>query len=142
MEEVDDRELVVERVASRPRDGAVQRLLRQLLLLREWAVLELPQRQPERDRRRWHLRLLPHLRRIRRRPVRVVRVPFADVGPSLIPDWMGDEDALLSPTRLRPDTPALTCDIIEGDIVVVFGAGPVGLFAAKSAWLMGAGRSS
>jgi threonine dehydrogenase-like Zn-dependent dehydrogenase len=31
-------------------------------------------------------------------------------------------------------------DIVEGDVVVVLGAGPVGLFAAKSAWLMGAGR--
>jgi threonine dehydrogenase-like Zn-dependent dehydrogenase len=31
-------------------------------------------------------------------------------------------------------------DIVEGDVVVVFGAGPVGLFAARSAWLMGAGR--
>ena len=31
-------------------------------------------------------------------------------------------------------------DIEEGDTVVVFGAGPVGMFAAKSAWLMGAGR--
>jgi len=31
-------------------------------------------------------------------------------------------------------------DIKEGDTVVVFGAGPVGIFAAKSAWLMGAGR--
>jgi threonine dehydrogenase-like Zn-dependent dehydrogenase len=31
-------------------------------------------------------------------------------------------------------------DIVEGDTVVVFGAGPVGIFAAKSAWLMGAGR--
>jgi threonine dehydrogenase-like Zn-dependent dehydrogenase len=31
-------------------------------------------------------------------------------------------------------------DIQEGDTVVVFGAGPVGIFAAKSAWLMGAGR--
>ena len=31
-------------------------------------------------------------------------------------------------------------DIAEGDTVVVFGAGPVGIFAAKSAWLMGAGR--
>jgi len=30
--------------------------------------------------------------------------------------------------------------IEQGDTVVVFGAGPVGLFAAKSAWLMGAGR--
>ncbi len=31
-------------------------------------------------------------------------------------------------------------DIVEGDTVVVFGAGPVGIFAAKSAWLLGAGR--
>jgi threonine dehydrogenase-like Zn-dependent dehydrogenase len=31
-------------------------------------------------------------------------------------------------------------DIEEGDTVVVFGAGPVGIFAAKSAWLLGAGR--
>jgi threonine dehydrogenase-like Zn-dependent dehydrogenase len=31
-------------------------------------------------------------------------------------------------------------DIQEGDTVVVFGAGPIGIFAAKSAWLMGAGR--
>jgi len=31
-------------------------------------------------------------------------------------------------------------DIVEGDTVVVLGAGPVGLYAAKSAWLMGAGR--
>ncbi|RYY59038.1 MAG: glutathione-dependent formaldehyde dehydrogenase, partial [Comamonadaceae bacterium] len=30
--------------------------------------------------------------------------------------------------------------IQEGDTVVVFGAGPVGIFAAKSAWLLGAGR--
>jgi threonine dehydrogenase-like Zn-dependent dehydrogenase len=29
---------------------------------------------------------------------------------------------------------------VEGDVVVVYGAGPVGLFAARSAWLMGAGR--
>lgn len=31
-------------------------------------------------------------------------------------------------------------DIAEGDTVVVLGAGPVGLYAARSAWLMGAGR--
>jgi threonine dehydrogenase-like Zn-dependent dehydrogenase len=31
-------------------------------------------------------------------------------------------------------------DIKEGDTVVVFGAGPVGIFAAKCAWIMGAGR--
>jgi alcohol dehydrogenase len=70
-----------------------------------------------------------------------VRVPFADVGPSLIPDWMSEEDAVLltdaCPTGYFG---AELGDIEEGDVVVVFGAGPVGLFAAKSAWLMGAGR--
>ena len=70
-----------------------------------------------------------------------VRVPFADVGPALIPDWMSDEDAVLltdaCPTGYFG---AQLGDIVEGDTVVVFGAGPVGLFAAKSAWLMGAGR--
>jgi threonine dehydrogenase-like Zn-dependent dehydrogenase len=31
-----------------------------------------------------------------------VRVPFADVGPSIIPKWMGDEDALLLTDALAP----------------------------------------
>lgn len=70
-----------------------------------------------------------------------VRVPFADVGPSIIPEWMSEEDAVLltdaCPTGYQG---AEMGDIQEGDVVVVFGAGPVGLFAAKSAWLMGAGR--
>src|SRR3712207_6755239 len=70
-----------------------------------------------------------------------VRVPFADVGPAKIPDWMSDEDAVL----LTDAVPtgyfgAQLGDIVQGDVVVVFGAGPVGLFAARSAWLMGAGR--
>src|ERR1700710_2544432 len=70
-----------------------------------------------------------------------VRVPFADVGPSLIPDWMDDDDALLCTDALATGYfGAQLGDITEGDVVVVFGAGPVGLFAAKSAWLMGAGR--
>ena len=70
-----------------------------------------------------------------------VRVPFADVGPTLIPDWMGDEDAVLCTDALATGYfGAQLGDIVEGDVVVVFGAGPVGLFAAKSAWLMGAGR--
>lgn len=70
-----------------------------------------------------------------------VRVPFSDVGPSRIPDWMSDEDATLltdaCPTGYQG---AQMGNIREGDVVVVFGAGPVGLFAAKSSWLMGAGR--
>ncbi|MBY6682818.1 glutathione-dependent formaldehyde dehydrogenase [Rhodococcus sp. BP-316] len=70
-----------------------------------------------------------------------VRVPFADVGPSIIPDWMDDEDALLCTDALATGYfGAQLADIVEGDTVAVFGAGPVGLFAATSAWLMGAGR--
>jgi S-(hydroxymethyl)glutathione dehydrogenase / alcohol dehydrogenase len=70
-----------------------------------------------------------------------VRVPFADVGPSLVPDWMDDDDAvLLTDACATGYFGAQLGDITEGDVVVVFGAGPVGLFAAKSAWLMGAGR--
>jgi S-(hydroxymethyl)glutathione dehydrogenase / alcohol dehydrogenase len=70
-----------------------------------------------------------------------VRVPFADVGPAIIPDWMDDEDALLCTDALATGYfGAQLADIAEGDTVAVFGAGPVGLYAAKSAWLMGAGR--
>lgn len=70
-----------------------------------------------------------------------VRVPFADVGPMTIPDDIDEEDALMltdaCPTGFQA---AEMGDINQGDTVVVFGAGPVGIFAAKSAWLLGAGR--
>jgi alcohol dehydrogenase len=70
-----------------------------------------------------------------------VRVPFADVGPAKIPDWLAEEDAVLMTDALATGYfGAQLGDIVEGDVVVVFGAGPVGLYAAKSAWLMGAGR--
>jgi len=70
-----------------------------------------------------------------------VRVPLADVGPSIIPEGLHDEDALLMTDALATGYfGAQLGDIVEGDTVVVFGAGPVGLFAARSAWLMGAGR--
>jgi len=70
-----------------------------------------------------------------------VRVPFSDVGPSKIPDWMSDEDAVMLTDACPTGYFAAELgEIGEGDVVVVFGAGPVGLFAAKSAWLMGAGR--
>ena len=70
-----------------------------------------------------------------------VRVPFADVGPSVIPDWLDEEDAVLMTDALATGYfGAQLGDIVEGDVVVVLGAGPVGLYAAKSAWLMGAGR--
>jgi threonine dehydrogenase-like Zn-dependent dehydrogenase len=70
-----------------------------------------------------------------------VRIPFANVGPMKIPEGITDDDALMltdaCPTGYHA---AQMGDIVEGDTVVVFGAGPVGIFAARSAWLMGAGR--
>ncbi|WP_210480161.1 zinc-dependent alcohol dehydrogenase [Naasia sp. SYSU D00948] len=70
-----------------------------------------------------------------------VRVPLADVGPTVIPDWMDEEDALmLTDACATGYFGAELGDIVEGDTVVVFGAGPVGLYAAKCAWFMGAGR--
>jgi len=70
-----------------------------------------------------------------------VRVPFADVGPQVIPEWLADEDAVLLTDALSTGYfGAQLGDIVEGDTVVVLGAGPVGLYAARSAWLMGAGR--
>ncbi len=70
-----------------------------------------------------------------------VRVPFADVGPMVIPEWLSDEDALLLTDAFSTGYfGAQLGDIVEGDTVVVLGAGPVGLAAARSASLMGAGR--
>ena len=70
-----------------------------------------------------------------------VRVPFADVGPVKIPEWMHDEDAVvMTDAAATGYFGAQLGDIVEGDTVVVFGAGPVGLIAAQSSWLMGAGR--
>lgn len=70
-----------------------------------------------------------------------VRVPFADVGPTVIPDDITDEDALLLTDAFSTGYfGAQIADIEEGDTAVVFGAGPVGLAAARSCWLMGAGR--
>jgi threonine dehydrogenase-like Zn-dependent dehydrogenase len=70
-----------------------------------------------------------------------VRVPMADIGPTVIPEWMDVEDAVLltdvCPTGYQA---AEMGEIKEGDTVVIFGAGPIGLLAAKSSWLMGAGR--
>ena len=70
-----------------------------------------------------------------------VRVPFADVGPMKIPDDMEDEEVLFLTDILPTGYQAAEMgEIKDGETVVVFGAGPVGLFAAKSAWLLGAGR--
>jgi threonine dehydrogenase-like Zn-dependent dehydrogenase len=71
----------------------------------------------------------------------LVRVPMADVGPTVIPADIDEDDAVLLTDALPTGYQAAEMGAIrEGDTVVVFGAGPVGIFAAKSAWLMGAGR--
>lgn len=71
----------------------------------------------------------------------LVRVPFADVGPMKIPDDMDDESVLfLSDIFPTGYMAAEMGEIHPGESVAVFGCGPVGLLAQKSAWLMGAGR--
>ena len=71
----------------------------------------------------------------------LVRVPFANFGPEKIPEGISDDDALMLTDALPTGYQAAQmADIKEGDTVIVFGAGPVGIFAARSAWLMGAGR--
>ena len=70
-----------------------------------------------------------------------VRVPYADVGPTVIPKGMDLDDAVLLTDVVPTGYQAAEMGGIQkGDTVVVFGAGPIGLMAAKSAWLFGAGR--
>jgi threonine dehydrogenase-like Zn-dependent dehydrogenase len=68
-----------------------------------------------------------------------VRVPFADCGPIRVPDSLSDEQVLflgdVFPTGWQA---AVQCDIEPTDTVAVWGAGPVGQFAIRSAVLLGA----
>jgi len=69
------------------------------------------------------------------------RVPFADVGPIVIDDGIPDEKVLfLSDIFPTGYMGAEMCDIKPGDVVAVWGAGPVGQFAIASAYLLGAER--
>jgi len=70
-----------------------------------------------------------------------VRVPFADVGPIKIPEELSDEQVLfLSDIFPTGYMAAENCDINPGDTVAVWGCGPVGQMAIKSAFLLGAER--
>lgn len=70
-----------------------------------------------------------------------VRVPFSDTGPIVIPDGVEDEKVLfLSDILPTGWMAAENAQIEPGDIVAVWGCGPVGLFAVQSAFLMGAER--
>jgi len=70
-----------------------------------------------------------------------VRVPYADVGPVKIPDDLSAEKALfltdILPTGYQA---AKNCNLQNGDVVAVWGCGPVGQFAIQSAYMLGAQR--
>jgi threonine dehydrogenase-like Zn-dependent dehydrogenase len=69
------------------------------------------------------------------------RVPFADVGPVKIPEGLSDDQVLfLSDIFPTGYMGAEMCNIQPGDTVAVWGCGPVGQFAMKSAFLLGAER--
>ncbi len=70
-----------------------------------------------------------------------LRVPFADVGPIKIESGIDDEMVVfLSDILPTGYMAAENCDIEDGDTVAIWGCGPVGQFAIKSAWMLGAGR--
>ncbi|MGN6567337.1 MAG: zinc-dependent alcohol dehydrogenase [Flavipsychrobacter sp.] len=70
-----------------------------------------------------------------------VRVPYADIGPRKVPENLTDEQVLFL-TDIFPTgyTGIDWGEVKGGETVAIFGAGPVGIMAAKSAWLRGAAR--
>jgi threonine dehydrogenase-like Zn-dependent dehydrogenase len=70
-----------------------------------------------------------------------LRVPYADVGPIKVPDGLTDEQALfLSDIFPTGYMAAEFCDIQPGDTIAIWGCGPVGQMAIRSAFLLGAER--
>ena len=69
------------------------------------------------------------------------RVPYSDVGPIVVPDHL-DDDTVLFLSDILPTgwMAAENADIQPDDTVAIWGAGPVGLFAAQSALAMGAAK--
>lgn len=70
-----------------------------------------------------------------------VRVPYAHYGPRKVPDSLTDEQVLFL-TDIFPTgyTGIDWGELKGGETVAIFGSGPVGIMAGKSAWLKGAGR--
>ncbi len=69
------------------------------------------------------------------------RVPFADVNPMKVPEELDDEQVLfLSDIFPTGYMAAEACGIQPGDTIAVWGCGPVGMFAIKSAYMLGAER--
>ncbi|HEY0290727.1 MAG TPA: zinc-dependent alcohol dehydrogenase [Hansschlegelia sp.] len=70
-----------------------------------------------------------------------LRVPYADVGPLVVPDGLSDEQVLfLSDIFPTAYMAAENCGIKGGETIAIWGAGPVGVLAVKSCLLLGAER--
>jgi len=70
-----------------------------------------------------------------------LRVPYADVGPIKVPEGLTDDQVLfLSDIFPTGWMAAENCDIQPGQTILVFGCGPVGQFAIRSAFMLGAER--
>ncbi|MEJ7912793.1 MAG: zinc-dependent alcohol dehydrogenase [Chitinophagaceae bacterium] len=70
-----------------------------------------------------------------------VRVPYADFGPRIVPDNLTDEQVLFLTDIFPTGYSGIDWGEVKGgESVAIFGAGPVGIMAAKSAWLRGAAR--
>ena len=70
-----------------------------------------------------------------------LRVPYADVGPMKVPEGLSDEQVLfLSDIFPTGYMAADFCDLKGGETVAIWGCGPVGQFAIRSAFLLGAER--
>jgi threonine dehydrogenase-like Zn-dependent dehydrogenase len=70
-----------------------------------------------------------------------LRIPYADVGPIKVPDNLTDDQVLfLSDIFPTGYMAADFCNIEPGDTIAVWGCGPVGQFAIRSAFMLGAGR--
>jgi threonine dehydrogenase-like Zn-dependent dehydrogenase len=70
-----------------------------------------------------------------------MRVPYADAGPIKVPDGLSDEQVLfLSDIFPTGYMAAEFCDIKPGDTIAIWGCGPVGQMAIRSAFLLGAER--
>jgi len=70
-----------------------------------------------------------------------LRVPYADIGPIKVPDGLTDEQVLfLSDIFPTGYMAADFCNIQPGDTIAVWGCGPVGQMAIRSAFMLGAER--
>ncbi|MES2702871.1 MAG: zinc-dependent alcohol dehydrogenase [Bacteroidota bacterium] len=70
-----------------------------------------------------------------------VRVPYANVGPKIIPEDLTDEQVVFLTDIFPTGWSAVKWGKVKhGDTVVIFGSGPVGLMAQKAAWANGAER--